>query len=156
MFLLDADLDGNDPYDRRLTDHLYGGDTYYRLCQETILGLAGAALLQETGLPAGGVSHERRPRGAAGAGSAADRNPRRGLPRAPSLFQASEDDRLAVAKQCVFTTHTPVPAGHDQFGPDQMYAVLGDERSKALERFGCMHNGLLNMTYVGAAFFALG
>jgi starch phosphorylase len=39
VFLLDADVDGNDPWDRRLTDHLYGGDTYYRLCQEAILGL---------------------------------------------------------------------------------------------------------------------
>jgi starch phosphorylase len=41
VFLLDSDVDGNDPWDRRLTDHLYGGDTYYRLCQEAILGLGG-------------------------------------------------------------------------------------------------------------------
>ena len=41
VFLLDTDVEGNDPWDRTLTDHLYGGDTYYRLCQETILGLGG-------------------------------------------------------------------------------------------------------------------
>src|SRR5580698_11312794 len=45
VFLLDTDVDGNDPWDRRLTDQLYGGDTYYRLCQETVLGLGGIALL---------------------------------------------------------------------------------------------------------------
>ena len=44
-----TDLEGNDPYDRRLTDHLYGGDTYYRLCQETVLGLGGVALLHALG-----------------------------------------------------------------------------------------------------------
>src|SRR5215469_11082806 len=45
VYLLDTDVEGNDPWDRRLTDHLYGGDTYYRLCQETVLGLGGIALL---------------------------------------------------------------------------------------------------------------
>src|SRR5271170_2681458 len=46
VFLLDTDVAGNDPWDRKLTDHLYGGDTYYRLCQETVLGLGGVALLE--------------------------------------------------------------------------------------------------------------
>ena len=50
VFLLDTDVAGNDPYDRRLTDHLYGGDTYYRLCQETVLGLGGVAMLQALGM----------------------------------------------------------------------------------------------------------
>ena len=49
VFLLDTDLEGNDPYDRRLTDTLYGGDTYYRLCQEAVLGLGGVALLRALG-----------------------------------------------------------------------------------------------------------
>ena len=49
VFLLDTDVEGNDPWDRRLTDHLYGGDTYYRLCQETVLGLGGIALLHALG-----------------------------------------------------------------------------------------------------------
>ena len=151
VFLLDTDLEGNDPYDRHLTDHLYGGDTYYRLCQETVLGLAGAALLAELGcLPA--VYHMNEGHAALLALALLQTETGARLTSGANLFQASEEDRLAVAKQCVFTTHTPVPAGHDQFGPDQMYAVLGDERSKALERFGCMHNGLLNMTYVALRF----
>ena len=49
VFLLDTDVEGNDPWDRRLTDHLYGGDTYYRLCQETVLGLGGIHLLHALG-----------------------------------------------------------------------------------------------------------
>jgi starch phosphorylase len=147
VFLLDTDIDGNDPYDRRLTDHLYGGDTYYRLCQEAVLGIAGVKLLHKLGcLPA--VYHMNEGHAALLAlGLLEDR-----LEPGASLAASTEDDRLAVAKQCVFTTHTPVPAGHDQFGKDQMYAVLGNERGTALERFGCMHNNLLNMTYVALRF----
>jgi starch phosphorylase len=147
VFLLDTDVEGNDPFDRRLTDHLYGGDTYYRLCQETVLGLAGVALLHKLGcLPA--VYHMNEGHAALLAlGLLEDR-----LEAGASLSAATEDDRIAVSKQCVFTTHTPVPAGHDMFGPDQMYAVLGQERGQTLERFGCMHNGLLNMTYVALRF----
>jgi starch phosphorylase len=53
VFLLDTDVDGNDPFDRKLTDHLYGGDMYYRLCQETVLGMGGVQLLHQLGcLPA--------------------------------------------------------------------------------------------------------
>jgi starch phosphorylase len=147
VFLLDTDVEGNDPFDRRLTDHLYGGDTYYRLCQETVLGLAGVALLHKLGcLPA--VYHMNEGHAALLAlGLLEDR-----LETGASLSSATEEDRIAVSQQCVFTTHTPVPAGHDMFGPDQMYAVLGDLRAQTLERFGCIHNGLLNMTYVALRF----
>ena len=50
VFLLDTDVEGNNSYDRHLTDYLYGGDTYYRLCQETVLGLGGVALLRALGV----------------------------------------------------------------------------------------------------------
>ena len=147
VFLLDTDIEGNDPYDRRLTDTLYGGDTYYRLCQETVLGLGGVQLLHQLGcLPA--VYHMNEGHASLlTLGLLEDR-----LSPGQSLADATEEDRLAVAQQCVFTTHTPVPAGHDQFGLDQMYAVLGQDRAKALERFGGLHNNLLNMTYVALRF----
>jgi starch phosphorylase len=147
VFLLDTDVDGNDPFDRKLTDHLYGGDMYYRLCQETVLGMGGVQLLHQLGcLPA--VYHMNEGHAALLAlGLLEDR-----LEEGASLTTATEADRLAVAAQCVFTTHTPVPAGHDQFGQDQMYAVLGQERGDALERFGGLHNNLLNMTYVALRF----
>jgi starch phosphorylase len=147
VFLLDTDIEGNDPYDRRLTDHLYGGDMYYRLCQETVLGIGGVQLLHQLGcLPA--VYHMNEGHAALLAlGLLEDR-----LENGASLATATEEDRLAVAQQCVFTTHTPVPAGHDQFGQDQMYAVLGQDRGQAIERFGGLHNNLLNMTYVALRF----
>ncbi len=147
VLLLDTDIDGNDPYDRRLTDHLYGGDTYYRLCQETVLGIGGVKLLHKLGcLPS--VYHMNEGHASfLTLGLLEDR-----LEAGASLSTATEADRIAVSKQCVFTTHTPVPAGHDQFGLDQMYTVLGDDRANTLSRFGCLHNNLLNMTYVALRF----
>ena len=147
VFLLDTDVDGNDTWDRHLTDHLYGGDTYYRLCQEAVLGLAGIQLLDKLGCkPA--VCHMNE--GHAALLALAKLEDRLGP--GVALSKATEEDRVAVAEQCVFTTHTPVPAGHDMFGPDQMYTVLGQERGDLLQRMGCMHNGLLNMTYVALRF----
>ncbi len=146
VFLLDTDVEGNDPYDRRLTDTLYGGDTYYRLCQETVLGLGGVALLHALDIQPD-VFHMNEGHAALlGIGLLQER-----LGTA-SLEQATEQDVAAIAQRCVFTTHTPVPAGHDQFGIDQMYAVLGTERGNAIERFGCLHNALLNMTYLALRF----
>jgi len=146
VFLLDTDIEGNDAYDRRLTDHLYGGDTYYRLCQETVLGLGGVALLKALGVSPE-VYHMNEGHAALlGIGLLEER-----LTGQP-LETATEADVAAIAKSCIFTTHTPVPAGHDQFGLDQMYAVLGSERGNAIERFGGLHNALLNMTYLALRF----
>ena len=62
------------------------------------------------------------------------------------LHSATQDDLNAIRQKCVFTTHTPVPAGHDQFPLDMVRSVLGDERAQALERFGACPSGALNMT----------
>ncbi len=146
VFLLDTDVEANTPYDRQLTDHLYGGDTYYRLCQETVLGLGGIKLLQALGCKPG-VYHMNEGHAALLALGLLEEQ----LQGAP-LSSATEDTVAAVRSQCVFTTHTPVPAGHDKFGLDQMYQVLGPERAKAIEATGCLHDSLLNMTYVALKF----
>jgi starch phosphorylase len=146
VFLLDSDVEGNDPWDRHLTDHLYGGDTYYRLCQETILGLGGIHLLHALGCQPE-VCHMNEGHAALLTVGLLEAR------LAPSpLSAATEDDAHAVQQQCVFTTHTPVPAGHDKFGLDQMVQVLGHERSATIGRFGCLHNELLNMTYLALRF----
>jgi starch phosphorylase len=146
VFLLDTDVDGNDPYDRTLTDHLYGGDTYYRLCQEAVLGLGGIHLLHAMGCKPE-VCHMNEGHAALlSIGLLEER-----LQGAP-LRSATEADAEAVRKNCVFTTHTPVPAGHDVFGLDQMYSVLGHDRSACIERFSALHNSLLNMTYLALRF----
>ncbi len=146
VFLLDSDVEGNDSWDRHLTDHLYGGDTYYRLCQEAILGLGGIALLQSLGATPE-VFHMNEGHAALLTIALLETQ----LHGAP-LRNATEADIEAVRHQCVFTTHTPVPAGHDQFGLDQMYQVLGHDRASAIDRIGCLHNGLMNMTYIALKF----
>jgi starch phosphorylase len=146
VFLLDTDVEGNDPWDRKLTDHLYGGETYYRLCQETVLGLGGMALLQALGCKPE-VYHMNEGHAALLALGLLEEH----LAGRP-LRDFTEADIEAVRKQCVFTTHTPVPAGHDQFGLDQMYQVLGHDRAAAIDRAGCLHNGLMNMTYIALRF----
>jgi len=146
VFLLDADVEGNDPWDRRLTDHLYGGDTYYRLCQEAILGLGGIHLLHALGCQPE-VCHMNEGHAALLTIGLLEAR------LAPAgLHTATDADADAVKQQCVFTTHTPVPAGHDKFGTDQMMHVLGSERASIIERFGCLHNELLNMTYLALRF----
>ena len=146
VFLLDTDVEGNDPYDRHLTDHLYGGDTYYRLCQETVLGMGGIAILHALGMKPE-VYHMNEGHAALlSIGLLEER-----LAGSP-LSTATDEDRQAIGQKCVFTTHTPVPAGHDQFGLDQMYTVLGKDRGDVIDRFGCLHNGLLNMTYLALRF----
>lgn len=149
VFLLDTDVEGNDPWDRRLTDHLYGGDTFYRLCQETILGLGGVHLLHAMGCRPE-VHHMNEGHAALLAVGLLEE--RLGNLDGKPVSTATEADFAAVRQQCVFTTHTPVPAGHDQFGLDQMYQVLGHERASTIERSGALHNGLFNMTYLALRF----
>ncbi|HEY5055625.1 MAG TPA: alpha-glucan family phosphorylase [Acidobacteriaceae bacterium] len=146
VFLLDTDVEGNDPWDRKLTDHLYGGDTHYRLCQETILGIGGIALLHALGV-CPEVCHMNEGHAALLTIGLLEQH----LDGVP-LRDATDADLKIVQQQCVFTTHTPVPAGHDQFGVDQMFKVLGHDRASAIERFGCLHNGLMNMTYIALRF----
>ncbi|MCL2660231.1 MAG: alpha-glucan family phosphorylase, partial [Acidobacteriaceae bacterium] len=146
VFLLDTDVEGNDPWDRRLTDHLYGGDAYYRLCQEAVLGIGGVALLEALGCKPK-VYHMNEGHAALLSVALLEEQLNGRL-----LSQATEADRNAVAQQCVFTTHTPVPAGHDQFGLDQMNQVLGRDRGAAIEASGCIHNNALNMTYLALRF----
>lgn len=146
VIFLDTDLDPNDPWDRTLTDHLYGGDTFYRLCQETVLGIGGVRLLAGLGCqPA--VFHMNEGHAALLTLGLLEEQVNEG-----SLLDATENDLNAVRNRCIFTTHTPVPAGHDRFTFEQTRQILGERRAQALEKFGCCHDGMLNMTYVALRF----
>ena len=140
VYLLDTDLPDNQPQDRTLTDLLYGGDDYYRLGQEVVLGYGGFRMLRALG-----YGHLRRFHMNEG--------------HAALLVLALLEDKLAsraqeqtvpadlidaVREQCVFTTHTPVPAGHDQFAPDLAHRVLSDRRCAWLK--ACDPGQSLNMT----------
>jgi starch phosphorylase len=142
-YLMDTAVEGNTADDQSLTDYLYGGDQHYRLQQEVLLGLGGLEVLRAVGHADISVYHmneghssllslgllEQRLRG---------RN-----------SVAAEEDIVAVRRQCVFTTHTPVPAGHDKFPIEMVRAVLGEARANLLDLAGSYHDGSLNMTYLG-------
>jgi starch phosphorylase len=146
VYLLDTNLPENAEEDRRLTDHLYGGDDRYRLCQEAILGLGGIALLDRLGYT--GISSYHMNEGHAALLALALLEKESGS----ELSTVSEDDIQTVRKRCVFTTHTPVPAGHDQFSTDLARAVLGEKVIRLLEATGCCPKGVMNMTYIALRF----
>lgn len=146
VIFLDTNLEPNDSWDRQLTDHLYGGDTFYRLCQETVLGMGGVRILAALGCQPP-VFHMNEGHAALLTLGLLEEQVNGG-----NLLDATQSDLDTVRKRCIFTTHTPVPAGHDRFSLDQTRQVLGDERTQALEKFGCCHDGMLNMTYVALRF----
>jgi starch phosphorylase len=140
LLLLDTDLDGNDPRDRVITDHLYGGDERYRLCQEAILGFGGLAMLRALGHSNVRVFHMNE--GHSAFITVVLLEERLGA-QSPQGF--SDADIEQVRQQCVFTTHTPVPAGHDRFHTNLVRQVLGERCVAVLARIGVM-NDELNMT----------
>jgi starch phosphorylase len=141
LLLLDTDLDDNDPRDRVFTDHLYGGDERYRLSQEAILGFGGLAMLRALGYSRLRVFHMNE--GHSAFVPIALLEERTG---AHEKQEVSEADVEAVRQQCVFTTHTPVPAGHDRFHADLIRQVLGERWATVLGQLGMMTSGDLNMT----------
>ncbi|HEV2215159.1 MAG TPA: alpha-glucan family phosphorylase, partial [Terracidiphilus sp.] len=68
------------------------------------------------------------------------------------LGAPTEADLARVRQRCVFTTHTPVPAGHDRFSRDQSARILGAERTARLENLKCFEDGMLNMTRLALRF----
>jgi starch phosphorylase len=146
IFLLDTDLDGNSGWDRGLTDHLYGGDTNYRLQQEIVLGMGGARMANALGRRVN-VYHMNE--GHAALLTLAVLESQLGGGPAGAV---SDADILQVRNKCVFTTHTPVPAGHDRFSSEQTIRILGGERTARLERLGCFRDGMLNMTLLALKF----
>ncbi|MFT4113506.1 alpha-glucan family phosphorylase [Silvibacterium sp.] len=146
IYFLDTNLERNDPKDRILTDHLYGGDGDYRLRQEAVLGIGGARILEA--LDYRPIVYHMNEGHAALLTIALLEKQLFGSP----LDSADESTVDAVRRRCVFTTHTPVPAGHDRFSADQSNRILGPERTRTFERLGCFHDGLLNMTYIALRF----
>ncbi|GEM_PF-1323272 len=142
VYLLDTDLPENSEWDQTLTHYLYGGDQHYRLCQEIVLGVGGVRMLRALG-------HETIARFHLNEGHAAlltlalldEQASRAGR----STFTHADLDK--VRELCVFTTHTPVPAGHDKFPIDLVMRVLGRAELAAMKEVFCCENAL-NMTYL--------
>lgn len=122
LYLLDCDVDGNTPEDRSLTSRLYGGDERTRIRQELVLGVGGVRVLNAIGISPG-VYHLNEGHSAfAPLEVIRERIHEDGL---------SFDDALReVAQRTVFTTHTPVPAGHDRFSGEMIEEHLGPLRDQ--------------------------
>ena len=146
VYLLDTDLSENPEWHRHLTDQLYGGDKWYRLCQEIILGIGGVRILRALG-------HDRLQRFHMNEGHAAlltvellDEHARQA-----GRTKFNSDDVKAVHDLCVFTTHTPVPAGHDHFPVEMVDRALGHRNDWAAYHDVICRDGELNMTYLALA-----
>jgi starch phosphorylase len=139
VLLLDSDVAGNRAEDRELTAHLYGGDSRVRIRQELLLGVGGVRALRALGIDPG-VFHLNEGHSAfAPLEAIRERMAGEGLPFEAALRQ--------VAGQTVFTTHTPVAAGHDRFAPDLVEEHLGPLR----EALGLSYERLLGLGRVKEA-----
>jgi len=142
IYFLDVDLPENSEWDRTLTHYLYGGDLHYRLCQEVILGIGGVRMLRALG-------HDNVKRFHMNEGHSSLLT----LELLDEYLDEADLDSINdeainyVRKKCVFTTHTPVPAGHDQFPMDLVRQVLGQHEAFEIQGL-CTHEGMLNMTYL--------
>ena len=140
VYLLDTDLPENEDEDRALTDHLYGGDRRYRLQQEAVLGIGGIRFLRAAGHRKIHTYHLNE--GHSALLCLALLEERAGV---RGLARATARNERAVRERCVFTTHTPVPAGHDRFEMPVVREVLGEEYALAVEGRGT-EGGFLNMS----------
>ncbi|MBI3968691.1 MAG: alpha-glucan family phosphorylase [Chloroflexi bacterium] len=118
LYLLDTNIEGNQPTDRDVTDQLYGGDLDLRLRQEIVLGIGGCRALEAVGIHPR-VYHMNEGH----AGFLALERIRRVMERDRISFAEA---REAVSAGLIFTTHTPVPAGHDYFSTELMRRYFRD------------------------------
>jgi len=137
LFLLDSDVEGNAPEDRELTSRLYGGDGRVRVHQELLLGVGGLRALKAMGITPG-VLHMNEGHS--------------GFVVLEAIRLRMEEEGLSfekavprVSREVVFTTHTPVPAGHDRFDAEIVEEHLGPLReSLGLSRESFMALGREN------------
>jgi len=133
LYLMDTDFEANQPAERAITYHLYGGDEENRLKQEMILGIGGIRMLGHLGISPD-VYHCNE-------GHAAFI----GLERIRRLMEIKkftfEESMEVVRASTLFTTHTPVPAGHDTFSEDLIRAYMGHYP----ERLNVTWNDFINL-----------
>ena len=133
LLLLDSDVEGNAPEDRELTSRLYGGDLRIRIRQELLLGVGGLRALKALGISPG-VLHLNEGHS--------------GFAVLEAIRMRMEDEGIGfdvavprVSREVVFTTHTPVPAGHDRFNAALVEEHIGPLR----EALGLSQEKLLGL-----------
>jgi starch phosphorylase len=136
IYFLDTDIETNAPSDRSLTWELYGGDNRYRLCQEMILGIAGLRLLRDLGYNNIRTFHLNE-------GHA-------GFISLELTRELGYEDFDKVRDEVIFTTHTPVAAGHDYFPYDLITSVIDESNTGRLRRM--LGGSGVSMTDLGLKF----
>src|SRR5882724_5315690 len=131
LLLLDSNVEGNAPEDRELTSRLYGGDGRVRIRQELLLGIGGFRVLKAMGVTPGVLHLNEGHSGFVVLEAILNRMQEEGV-----NFDAAVPD---VSREVIFTTHTPVPAGHDRFNSHLIEEHLGPLR----EAIGLSHEGLM-------------
>ena len=131
LILLDSNVPGNAPEDRHLTSRLYGGDGRVRIRQELLLGVGGFLALKALGITPGVLHLNEGHSNFAVLQAIKNRMDEEGL--------GFDEALRRVSREVVFTTHTPVPAGHDRFHPELIEEHLGPLR----EALGISHSRLM-------------
>jgi starch phosphorylase len=139
IIFLDTDVPGNEDQDKEISHYLYGRDEKYRLSQEIILGIGGVRMLESLGCTGIRKYHMNEGHSALLALELYNK------------FSNLKDPIGEVRKNCVFTTHTPVPAGHDQFPKELVEQMIGPMIDSKVRK-ELFFNDKLNMTYVGLRF----
>jgi glycogen phosphorylase len=138
LLLLDSNVEGNEPEDRELTSRLYGGDGRTRIRQELLLGVGGHRALRAMGITPGVLHLNEGHSGFAVLEAIRNRMQEEGMD-----FMAAASQ---VPREVIFTTHTPVPAGHDRFDGELMEEHLGPLR----EQLGLSHDNLMGFGRVNS------
>ncbi|WP_348263744.1 alpha-glucan family phosphorylase [Telmatobacter sp. DSM 110680] len=131
LFLLDSNVPGNAPEDLETTSRLYGGDSRTRIRQELLLGVGGFRALKAMGISPGVLHLNEGHSGFAVFEAIRSRMEEEGL----DFYAAASQ----IPREVIFTTHTPVPAGHDRFSPDLIEEHLGPLR----DQLGISHDNLM-------------
>jgi glycogen phosphorylase len=142
VFFLDTDLPENAEWDRSLTNFLYGGDQRYRLAQEVVLGMGGVRMLRALGYADIARFHMNEGHASLLVLELLDEEVKR-----TGRAGIEPRDVDAVKKKCIFTTHTPVAAGHDQFPMELVNQVVGRHELYEMQDLFCCGERL-NMTYL--------
>jgi len=137
ILFLDTDIEGNSEYFRRVCDKLYQGDHTTRISQEMILGIGGVKMLESLGC---NISKYHMNEGHTSFLTL-------------ELYRQSKavDKKKDVRKKCIFTTHTPIPAGHDKFDEGLIREMAG-EYIPEQDDINIFRDGMLNMSHLGFEF----
>jgi starch phosphorylase len=140
VLFLDTDVAGNSDEDRHITDRLYDSDQRWRLLQEAVLGIGGARILEAVGATRLEKYHMNEGHAALLTLELYRR------------FEHFDEPTEEVRARAVFTTHTPVAAGHDRFEQGMVNRILGVEYIPAQINNAVFEGGVLNMTRLGFNF----